>query len=75
MINHPEHDERLDRLISPDAVEGLYTAALWAVAARRGVPPDRVGPSGRTEALQRLYRAGFERGVREERSRYTDDGK
>lgn len=75
MLNDPERDKRLDKIIEPEAVEALFSAAIWAAAARRGILPDEKVPSLRREALQKLYKAGFERGVRQERSRYTDDGK
>lgn len=75
MFNDPERDKRLDKIIEPEAVEALFSAAIWAAAARRGIPPDEKVPSIRREALQKLYKAGFERGKRYERDRTADDGK
>lgn len=75
MIKDHKHDERLDRLIAPDTLEGLYAAALWAASEKRGIPPDKAGPSIKLEALQRLYRAAYDRGRREANDRLDDDGK
>ena len=68
-------DTRLDKLITPEVVAGLYDAAIWAATAKRGIPPDKAGPSLRAEALQKLYSVAYERGRREERLRLADDGK
>lgn len=70
-----ERVDRLDLIISPETAEGLYSAAIWAAAERRGMKPDPEVPSLHREALQRVYRAGVERGRKEERSRFADDGK
>lgn len=75
MLKDTKHDERLDRLIAPDALEGLYAAALWAASEKRGIPPDKAGPSIRLEALQKLYRAAYVRGRREALEKMADDGK
>lgn len=70
-----EGNERLDRVIKPEQAEALFSAAIWAAAARRGAIADERVPSLRAEALQRIYFAGFERGRKEERSLLADDGK
>lgn len=75
MLKDAKHDERLDRLIAPDALEGLYAAALWAASEKRGIPPDKAGPSIKLEALQKLYRAAYDRGRREAFEKMADDGK
>ena len=75
MLKDSEHDERLDRLIAPDTLEGLYAAALWAASEKRGIPPNKAGPSVKLEALQRLYRVAYDRGRREAYNRMDDDGK
>lgn len=75
MVRDSDHDERLDSLITPECVEGIFSAALWAAAAKRGIAPNEDSAFLRREALQRLYKAGFDRGRRETLSRLADDGK
>ena len=68
-------DRRLDPIITPEQAETLFASCLLCVAARRGVPPDVKVPSQHTEALQRLYRCGYERGKKEALAALADDGK
>ena len=75
MLKDTKHDERLDRLITPDTLQGLYAAALWAASEKRGIPPEKAGPSIKLEALQKLYRAAYERGRKEALEKMADDGK
>lgn len=71
-----DRDERLNALIEPEAAEALYSACVWTVCARRGIPSaDNPSPSIRREAYQRLYRAGYLRGRKEERAHMADDGR
>ena len=75
MIQDTDRDHRLDRIITPEDAAMLYDAAVLVVASRRATPSDMIGPSGRAEALQRLYALGYQRGRREEAARSSDDGK
>lgn len=68
-------DRRLDDRITAEQAERLFSACILAVGARRCVPPDPTVPSQHTEAIQRVYVAGMERGRREALAAFEDDGK
>lgn len=70
-----DRSERLDAVISAEAASALFEAALWSAAVRRGAKADERNPSIKSEALQRLYYAGVQRGRKEERLHQMDDGK
>jgi hypothetical protein len=68
-------DRRLDEKLTAEQAERLFSACILAVGARRCVPPDPTVPSQHTEAVQRVYIAGMERGRREALAALADDGK
>lgn len=68
-------DRTLDAKITAEQAERLFSACILAVGARRCVPPDPSVPSQHTEAVQRVYVAGMERGRREALAAMADDGK
>lgn len=68
-------DRTLDELLTAEQAETLFKACVFAVGARRNVPPDATIPSQHTEAVQRVYKAGFDRGRREALAIQADDGK
>lgn len=73
---HPDAFKELDEdLISAETAARLYEAAVVAGCSRRGIPKDPTVPSIHAEAVQRVYRCGYERARREILASFADDGK
>lgn len=73
---HPEAFGDLgEDLISAETAARLFEACVLAASIRRGLPKDFSVPSIHAEAVQRVYRCGYERARREILASFADDRK